>query len=378
MKIGDKVRFLNEVGGGIVKGFQDKNIILVEDADGFDIPVNIHDCVAVETDNYNIDVHKNGRTAKEQAGESDKESRPTSVRAQLNAPVPDKEEEDEDLRPITFRPDPIERRNADILNACLCFVPVDIQQFSQSDFDAYLVNDSNYFLDFILLTGESKSWQLFFHGTAEPNTKVFMKKISHDTLNGFQHLCFQTFAYKEKKTFLLKPAMSVELNPDLTKFYKLHTFSPNDFFEERVLTFDLIVNNLPAREVYTHEEDIREALIGDFKEKAADRPHIHAIAIKKEQHDDIEVINLHATELLDNTNGMKPSDILDYQLDIFRKKMELYKKKSGKKLIFIHGKGQGVLRNALLRELRHSYHSCTAQDASFREYGFGATMVIIH
>ena len=36
MKIGDKVRFLSEVGGGIVTGFQGKDIALVEDTDGFD------------------------------------------------------------------------------------------------------------------------------------------------------------------------------------------------------------------------------------------------------------------------------------------------------------------------------------------------------
>ena len=41
MKIGDKVRFLSEVGGGIVKGFQGKDIVLVEDTDGFDIPMHI-------------------------------------------------------------------------------------------------------------------------------------------------------------------------------------------------------------------------------------------------------------------------------------------------------------------------------------------------
>ena len=36
MKIGDKVRFLSEVGGGVVTGFQEKDIVLVEDADGFE------------------------------------------------------------------------------------------------------------------------------------------------------------------------------------------------------------------------------------------------------------------------------------------------------------------------------------------------------
>ena len=54
MKIGDKVRFLSEVGGGIVTGFQGKDFVLVEDADGFDIPMPIRECVVIETDDYNL------------------------------------------------------------------------------------------------------------------------------------------------------------------------------------------------------------------------------------------------------------------------------------------------------------------------------------
>lgn len=56
MKIGDKVRFLSETGGGIVAGFQDKNIVLVEDEDGFQIPVRTNDVVVVDTDDYNIKI----------------------------------------------------------------------------------------------------------------------------------------------------------------------------------------------------------------------------------------------------------------------------------------------------------------------------------
>ena len=54
MKIGDKVRFLNEVGEGRIVSFQSKDIAVVEDADGFEIPVAVRDLVAVETDNYNV------------------------------------------------------------------------------------------------------------------------------------------------------------------------------------------------------------------------------------------------------------------------------------------------------------------------------------
>ena len=55
MKIGDKVRFLSEVGGGTVSGFQGKNIVLVEDEDGFEIPMLKQDVVVVGNEEYDID-----------------------------------------------------------------------------------------------------------------------------------------------------------------------------------------------------------------------------------------------------------------------------------------------------------------------------------
>jgi dsDNA-specific endonuclease/ATPase MutS2 len=55
--------------------------------------------------------------------------------------------------------------------------------------------------------------------------------------------------------------------------------------------------------------------------------------------------------------------------------MDEHVKQPGTRIVFIHGKGEGVLRKNILQELRARYKNCTAQDASFREYGFGATMV---
>ena len=54
LKIGDKVRFLSDVGGGIVAGFKPGNIVLVEDEDGFQIPAPISEVVAIETNKYNF------------------------------------------------------------------------------------------------------------------------------------------------------------------------------------------------------------------------------------------------------------------------------------------------------------------------------------
>ena len=70
-------------------------------------------------------------------------------------------------------------------------------------------------------------------------------------------------------------------------------------------------------------------------------------------------------------------DILNYQLDKFRKTLAEHSNEKGRRIIFIHGKGEGVLRQALINDLRYRYKSYTYQDASFQEYGYGATQITI-
>ena len=88
-------------------------------------------------------------------------------------------------------------------------------------------------------------------------------------------------------------------------------------------------------------------------------------------------VDLHANQLLLTTKGMGNTDILLYQLSKFNEVMRQYHRKKGTQLVFIHGKGEGVLRNALLHELRTKYPQCYWQDAPFHKYGFGATKVTI-
>ena len=89
------------------------------------------------------------------------------------------------------------------------------------------------------------------------------------------------------------------------------------------------------------------------------------------------VKDLHANQLIDNTNGLSANDIFQYQLDTFNQIMQENIKKKGQKIVFIHGKGNGVLRKELLKQLKTKYPTCYVQDASFQEYGYGASMVTI-
>lgn len=89
-------------------------------------------------------------------------------------------------------------------------------------------------------------------------------------------------------------------------------------------------------------------------------------------------VDLHIDKLVETTAGMNNAAMLQHQLDIFKQTMESYRGAKGQKVVFIHGKGEGVLRKAIIDELKLRYTKCEWQDASFQQYGFGATMVIIH
>lgn len=347
MKVGDKVRFLSEVGGGIVKGFQGKDIVLVEDADGFDIPMLIRECVVIDTDDYNIK---------------------RKPQAQPEQPKKQVEEEPE----ITYRP--AETKEGERLNVMLAFVPQDVKAISSTDFDAYLVNDSNYYLYYTYLSAEGKSWKVRAQGNIEPNTKLLLEEFGKEILNELEHVAIQLIAYKDGKNFMLKPAVGVELRVDTVKFYKLHTFRESVYFEEPALIYDIVKDDEPVKQYFADADALKEALL---QKKNPEKPKSQPI-VKPQKHNDIIEVDLHINELLDDTTNMTNSEMLDYQLGVFNKTLNEYKDRKGQKIVFIHGKGEGVLRNAILKELKSKYRNYSYQDASFREYGFGATMVTIH
>ena len=365
MKIGDRVRFLNEVGGGRVAGFQGKNIVLVEDGDGFQVPMQTSEVVVIGEENYDtshVVKVKQQQKASGSAGGSPAKMADEDARAPKDLA---------DL-PVTFKKAPEERKGGDLLSAYLAFVPMNVKELMQTRFETYFVNDSNYYLRFTYMTAESNSWQLRSTMEVEPNMKVFIEEFGREDLNGMERVAVQLVAYKRDKPFLLKPAVDVQLRIDPVKFYKLHTFQENDFFEQPALVYTIIENDKAARPLVVDAQQLKANLYQKADEHT-DRP----LVTPPRNPGDPVVIDLHASELLDTTAGLSPTEILNYQLDTFRKTLKQYEKQKGTKIIFIHGKGEGVLRKALVNELQYRYKSYTYQDASFREYGYGATQVTI-
>ncbi len=343
LKIGDKVRFLNAVGGGIVRKFINKEVVSVEEEDGFETPVLIKECVVIAN-----------------AGEV------TAQRQAQSGPQ------------VHFEPDkPVQVREVkggDQLNVVLAFLPENDRSLQNTNFDCYLVNDSNYWLFFTYMSKEGANWKTRFAGMAEPNMKLHLEEFGKEQLNELERVCVQLTAFKRDKDFERKDPVSVEVRIDTVKFYKLHSFRVNDYFDEAALVYPIVKNDAAQKQLEVSSGDLEKAL----REKESDsKPVAKSTAQLHKIKNGIVEIDLHIDELLDNTAGMSNTDMLQYQLDAFRKTLDQFKSLKGQRIVFIHGKGDGVLRNALLKELSSKYRNYGVQDASFREYGFGATMVTI-
>jgi hypothetical protein len=227
MKIGDKVRFLNEVGGGRVSGFQGKDIVLVEDEDGFDVPMRVSEVVVIGEENYET-------------------SHIVENRVKSLTKVAENTDEDEVEPadgPVTFRAPVEERRGGDKLSAYLAFVPIYLKELTETRFESYIINDCNFYLRYVYMTAEGTSWQVRSMGEIEPNTKCYIEEFGRDQLNELEHACIQLLAYKRDKYFLRKPAVDALINIDPVKFYKLHTFCENDYFEQPALIYTVIEND---------------------------------------------------------------------------------------------------------------------------------------
>jgi len=346
IKVGDKVRFLSATGGGVVSRVVSKELIEVTDADGFDIPTLVHECVVVESADKKEE-QKNREQPKEDPVET---------------PV---EPEEEYL--------PEETPEGENLNVWLAFVPMNSKLLSSTSYDFYLVNDSNYYLAYNITNGNGALFKSRKVGFIQPNTKIFIEEVKKEQLNDLEQLTIQLFAFKRDKAYSVRPVYDVPLQINPVKFYKLHSFVENDFFDEPALLFQLIHNNRRVERPITVPDELSQQVMQHPKEE--ETPSIPPVK-KKEQPEIIEV-DLHINQLLDNLNGLSNADMLRYQLDKFHQVIRENEKWKGQKIVFIHGKGEGILRNEIMKQLKTKYPTYYVQDASFREYGFGATMIII-
>lgn len=390
IKIGDTVRFLNAVGGGVVRRIEGK--VAYVDEDGFETPVLVNELVVVLPAGHEKKAGGPNLMFDQQAFDAGRDKRRAeSVNSSQDSRLKTEDfSQDSRLKTEDFSQDSRlktqdlkveETRYGDKLSIALAFEPTKIRELGKSDFNAVLVNDSNYFLYFTFLrrSAEERGWHAVYAGEVAPNELIDLAVLRQGELNDYEKIALQYVAFKKGKEFELKAPASITRKLDLTKFFKLHSFRPGIYFDNPVMEISLVKDDVEAS-VLSHKSSEKSSVLSHkSSDKSSGNGSRKSEGGKPSPYKLLPLIevDLHIGELVDTTAGMENKDMLQLQLDTVRKTMKEHEKRKGQKIVFIHGKGDGVLRKAVRDLLKKEWPKADLQDASFQEYGFGATLVTL-
>ncbi|WP_294596043.1 DUF2027 domain-containing protein [uncultured Rikenella sp.] len=397
IKAGSRVKFVSDTGVGIVRSIQG-NMAYVEVEEGFEIPALISDIVEVEIEAENAAIVKIGPSdpkpaASRQTATSDgsqKKQRAT-VRGLNNygrVSLADDYEDDEPIDLSKLRrtsaqtaevrvdrtPAAPEKAPWEVTDYLvkLLFVPAaDTDKPAETaDLEAWLVNDSSYTLFYNIARREQRGnfVRTIDSGTLAADSKQKIKLYRRAELAEISTLHISLLPYKPT-AFVPRAVEAFDLELHPLKFVRAASFVENDYFETPALEFTLASSDETtdgASPVIPSKAPQKES-----KPKAAPVPHK---ASSKEE----EVVDLHAEEILDSTEGMASGEILKAQLARFTVALDgAVRAGRQKRIVFIHGVGKGKLRYEIEKELKRGYPKLRYQDASFAEYGYGAIMVFL-
>lgn len=367
-KVGDKVKFLNETGGGVVTKIISPLVVNVE-SEGFEIPTLTKDIVL----DYVED-----KAGKMFTSENKQESQSVVYDEQQDYLDIPKQARDERI----YLSRQGQQKDKGVY---LAFIPMDQQWLIGGDYNVYLVNNSEWDLlySLFLKDQESQMYQGKDYGSVEPKHRYLLAQVQDKELEQWSTGVVQLLFHKDETKQVLQPK-SFKIKLRTSKFFKEGCFEDTGFFTEKALLIPIVTIAQMDSFVDIEDEDLDsdknkqklEALKQDkqtveikpTKEVSFFDKHL----VSKHQAE----VDLHIEELVDSTKGMDNHDMLSVQMDYFKKCLQKAIELDLDKIIFIHGVGQGVLKHNIEEEL-DKYAFLHYFPASMQKYGVGATEVLI-
>ena len=343
IKAGDKVKFLNAVGGGVVKSVINKTMVNVEDYDGFEVPTMISELVVMDDANS---MNTEKRQAKIRANEK---TEAAPVKKELPKAEP---------KYVAGKDTPV---------CYMAFVPQDSNNPVEGELKVYMVNDSNNFVLYNYSHLKDNKYKSIESGKMNPNSKRYLESFSRFDLNELPEFQFQLLFFREESSRLEAPVVK-SLRPNPVKFYRMNSYAKTRFFTQNAIVYSLLGPDMEVEVAKLTVTDLSQITFQKEEPK---------VVVKRTVSPDLVEIDLHIHELLEDTTGLKHHEMLEVQMGRFRNELETAIANGTRRIVFIHGVGNGTLKQELRQELTSKYKKYYFQDASFKEYGYGATMVIL-
>lgn len=150
-----------------------------------------------------------------------------------------------------------------------------------------------------------------------------------------------------------------------------------DGFEHKVKSNQVLVIAQNNSVLYSvNNEDIKNKISTPISSASSGNILSKYVTNTKYQYEKIVEIDLHLEELVEFPMRLDDWQRLHTQMQHVKKCMEAALNQRFRKLVFIHGVGQGVLKSEI-RSYLAQFENIVVKDADYREYGSGATEVVI-
>ena len=353
-KIGDKVNFLSTVGGGKVTKIIDSRMVMVEVEDGFEIPTLITDLV--------LDYRSVPAPSKQQQTVE-------KVQKEVQGQELLKQQQAEEARKGGLRRF---AKEAEKEGVRLIHIFED-EWLLTGPLDVVLVNHTPYEMLYTFTIKEEDKFANVDFGQVDKYEKIVIETISRDDLEYWLYGVVQAILTAETSDCVLLPLNApFSLRPG--RFYKEGSYLPSGILGEKSVM--ICLSELIALK---HGD-------GDFTKIMKEGVGSQAPAktlVKQEAPIDKHkvapgeaIVDLHIGELVDNILGMSSHDMFKIQTDYFKKMLDSAIAAEYNKVTFIHGVGNGVLKNAIIEELKN-YKNTENRMASIAKFGVGAIDVMI-
>lgn len=356
-KAGDKVRFLNTIGGGTVVKEINAFMVSVEIEDGFEIPTLASELVIIEPSGASGDLFLN------------KNDRRTEIPAVVE-PEPDDYETDRISR-IVNRGD----GSAAPTGIYLAWVPQDQQRILTGSLDVYLVNNtsSDILYTFFLKDNEG-NFSGIDYGSIPAESKLVIESIVREDIGMWSNGIVQTLFYTEKNEKVLMP-VSATFRIKGSVFYQDGSYHETRFLaNQKAIVYTVCeLNRVPS----TYEQILNEKENREPLPAAAERFRPETAIDQHRTAPNEAEVDLHISALRQDYSNLPPHEILTIQLGYFERMLGSAIAFKFTKVVFIHGIGNGTLKQSIIQRLQE-YEDIEFRTASFAKYGNGAIELIIH
>jgi hypothetical protein len=333
---GDKVRFLNETGEGTFVRNTGGGMAIVEVDNGFEYPFPLSQLVPVKS-------HE--RSARLEEPKVEKEEEVSRIAEVMNPGFPD--------------------------GIYLVFQPQNQQIPSAGQIDVYVLNRSNYHVFFTVSLKDGRDWICIQSGTLAPGRRADVDTMTPADIDEWGQAKTDVVFYSDEAYEHIHPVSNV-LKLRGVKFmkdssYQSHLLTDKKSYVAEVALIADAAQKTEEKPFVTNDE-LKRML--ELKDRVSTAKKV-SIPHQKNQVQEKE-IDLHIEELLDNWNGMSNAQLLDVQLKRVQKEMDEAIAAHMRKVIFIHGIGNGRLKTEV-RKVLATYPNVRIHDGSFSRFGFGAT-----